>query len=141
MTAGHAFRGARGLTLLEIMVAMSIMAVGLLVLLAGFAEGGKARQSAALYTKAILLSEGQMDKTLREEKIEDAPTSGTFDQDARFRWEIKLEPFFLPAQEGADPSLVKEPREYRQVILTTTWPDGKQQRSFELRTLVPAPPK
>lgn len=121
-----------GLTLLEVIVAMTIMTIGLLVLLGGFAEGGRARRSAYRHTRALILAEGIMDQKIREGSIEEGVEEGTWDSAPSYRWKLEVQPYTPGSDEDDD-------REFLLMTLTTTWADGKAEKSLALKTVAPQP--
>ncbi len=126
--------GSSGLTLLEVMVAMAVMSIGLLVLMAGFSEGGRARRSAALYSRGVFLGEQLMDKTLADREFNEGSSEGTWEEAPLYHWRLEIKPRHHDQENG-------EPERFLELILLTSWPDGPQERSFQLETVVPSESK
>jgi hypothetical protein len=120
---------------------MTILAIGLLVIMGGFSEGGRARHSAYLYTRAINLSESLLDEKLAAETLSEGTQSGKWEEAADFSWVLEITPWEAPRPEAAPGETVPEPPKdaprWFWVTLTASWPDGANRREFVLSTIAP----
>ena len=120
-----------GLTLIEVLVAMTIMGIGLLVILSGFVEGSRARRNAYLQTRAVFLSQQVMDEWLAEAPLEAGGEEGGWEEDPLYHWSLEVNPYTPEGAEEDEPPLME-------LTLTTSWPDGASERSIVLKSLAPA---
>jgi len=116
-----------GFSLLEILVAFSILAISLGILLKIFSSGINTAVIAEEYTVATQIAESLMAKTGIEEPLVEGETSGT--RDYKFHWQVKVET--LP-NSSADNKIL----ELMAVQVIVHWDSGNQnQRIVELNTL------
>jgi len=120
-----------GLTLMEVMVAMTIMGIGLLVILSGFVEGSRARRNAYLQTRAVFLSQQVMDEWLAKAPLEPGGEEGSWEEDPLYSWSVEVRPYIPEGAEEDDPPLVE-------LEMITRWPEGDSERSIVLKSVVPA---
>ncbi len=118
----------RGFTLLEIMVAFTIMALSVAVLLRAFGGSVRLIGDAGEMAKAVTLAQSKLAEVGRIIPVEESEESGEWQQN--YHWTLSIQPF-EPFQPVADnPRLAM----YR-VEVTVTWQDGRHQRSYSLSTL------
>jgi general secretion pathway protein I len=135
-------RSRRGFTLLEVMVATTIMGIAVVTLMSGLTTSVRNASRLTDYDRAALLARARMDSLLvepklpqgmvLEEAIDPALLGG-----ARGGARARLTPFEIP--QGAGPGSPCLDR----VQLEIWWMSGDQRRSFSLegfrRGVVPAP--
>jgi general secretion pathway protein I len=131
-------RAARGFTLIEIVVAFAILAVGLG--LAMQIAGGAMRNArqAAQRTEAALYAKSLLDAAGVGERLEEGSDAGDFGED--YRWELEVSKYELeldgPVQ--IDPSM--SPVQLYRLDLRVTWGEGRNEseaRFVTLRALTP----
>jgi general secretion pathway protein I len=118
-------RGRRGFTLLEVLVATTIMGVAIAGLLNTIS--GSAHNAARLgqYDRAVLFAKSKMDELLAEPKLQrNAPLTGTFD--GKTSWRAVVQPFETIPGAGAGYWVVDR------IELEIDWMDGSTKRSFSL---------
>jgi general secretion pathway protein I len=124
-------RSRRGFTLLEVMVATTIMGIAVVTLMAGLSTSVRNAARLTDYDRAALLARAKMDSLLVEPKL----PQGTVLQEAfdpvllggaRGGWRAQVTPFEIP--EGAGPGSPCLDR----VQLEIWWMSGNQRRSFSL---------
>lgn len=129
---GQAKCASRGFTLLEILVAFTVMAVLLTTLLQVFSGGLRAAQLGEQYTRAVLLAQSKMAAL---EADEDALALGvqTGNIDEIFQWHLSVSAY--PTE--AYPRLQELNMGFYPVTATVvvTWQADGRQRSVALSTL------
>lgn len=120
----------RGLTLLEVLVAFSILVLTLGVLLEVFGGGLRAAGVAAEYTRATELARSTLAAVGIEHPLDVGVQSGAHDD--RYRWEIHVEPH---VEEDGEPPPVRVPVTLYRVRVDIYWGDGATERRFSLSSL------
>ncbi|MFQ5443666.1 MAG: prepilin-type N-terminal cleavage/methylation domain-containing protein [Nitrospinales bacterium] len=117
-----------GFSLLEVIVALSIMAVGFVTVLQLFSGSIKSVELSDQYLKGISFAHQKMGY-LELENFEIEEYSGFFKDDENFTWTLDIEPYESTLNdEIANINIV-------QVALNVSWNDADQERNFELVTL------
>jgi general secretion pathway protein I len=118
-----------GFTLLEVIVAMTIVGIGVVTLLEIFSMGLRlgARSSGA--TEAMTYGRQAMDEILLRRKIDEGTQEGSLN--AKARWKIGIQTVRDPAD---SPSLSSD-WELQEITLDIRMADGGRERPVELRTL------
>lgn len=119
-----------GFTLLEVLVAFSILVLTLGVLLEVFGGGLRAAGVAAEYTRATELARSTLAAVGIEHPLDVGVQSGNHDD--RYRWEVHVEPY-LEADE--EPPPVRVPVTLYRVRVDVFWGDGAKERQFSLSSL------
>ena len=115
-------RGARaGFTLIEVVVAMTILAAGMAGLMALLRGSLRLSGGARDVTTATLYASQRLEEALLSPLPQDGETRGDFD--AKYRWTLSSES--LPAEEAI-------PVEGRLFRVTVGWDDGAEPRSVAL---------
>ena len=127
-------QGARrqngGFTLLEVLVAFTVLAISLGVLFEIFSTGMRASRSAEEYTRATLLAESKLATIGITGALEEGESSGEYEDG--YAWRVAVRPYRLdePEAEGLPP-----PIEAYEVVVTVAWGQGSRERSVSLTTL------
>lgn len=113
-----------GFLLLEVMVAISLLSVGLVLVLRTFSTSLQTLRTSQNYTQAVLRLEEkvwELEEKAREFEILPAERDGTFgDEDEKFKWELqttKLEDIVL-----------------HEATLLVRWQEGRRGKSVSLVT-------
>jgi general secretion pathway protein I len=114
-----------GFTLIEVIVAIAILAISLVMIMQLFSSGLRASRVSCDYTRAIVHAKDKME----EMSVTPIQDSGEFEDG--FKWESVVEPY--KELEGSDFNLLK-------IKVKVLWSDAlKRQRSVELVSLKVVP--
>lgn len=124
----------RGFTLIEVVAAFSILALGLALSMQIATTAMRQTRQASEHTIAALHAQSLLDTTGVGERIEIGETDGEFDDG--YRWHLIVAPYELGAEglpEGLDPTTA--PVQLLELTLTISWERGGQTARSEFRTL------
>jgi general secretion pathway protein I len=117
----------KGFSLLEILVAFTIMAISLGIVLKIFSSGVNTAIVSENYIIATQIAESLMAKTGVEESLAVGESSGT--EDDKYQWRVKVEDYISPeAEDDAEIKLMT-------VQVTVKWGDEENARFVELNTV------
>lgn len=121
----------QGFSLLEILIAFSIMALSLSIMLNIFSGGISTATTAEDYTLAVQIAESLMAKTGSEIPLSEHQSTG--EEDHKYRWSLTITPYTLSADlfdpNNAQANLFK-------VEVLVNWGDGESDdREVRLSTL------
>ena len=123
----------KGFSLLEILVAFSILAISLGILLKIFSSGVNTAMIAEEYTVATQIAESLMAKTGIEEPLVVGENSGT--EVEKYHWRVTVENSSNPADVEDDTGLLA-------VRVIVQWGDeDRNRRAIELKTVKTGPSK
>lgn len=117
-----------GFSLLEVIVALAIMAVGFVTVLQLFSGSIRSVGLSEQYLKAVTLGNSKLNQ-LELTGFNPDDTSGTFEGDETYRWELNLRPYDSPLN-NPDKKI-----ELLEVILKVLWNDSGAERDIELATI------
>jgi len=122
-------RGKYGFTLLEVLIAMTIVGLGVVTLLQIFSLGLRLASRSNVQTDAIAQGARVMDELLARPNLRDDSESGTVAPASRWRSQIQT-------QRDTTPSLnLGSNWELKEVAVEMTVADGERERRVELKTL------
>jgi general secretion pathway protein I len=119
-----------GFSLLEVLVAFSVLALSLGVLLQIFSTAMRGVDLAGQYSEAVLLAESRLASVGSAIPLEAGNYVG---DDAGYRWQVSLAPYADPLSDAnlTNPG-APEPL---QVRVEVRWRDGERERSLALDSL------
>jgi len=126
------FRVSPGFTLLEVMIAVAISAVGIVGLLELFSGSARLAGVSARQTEALVIARSLMDQRLWRADLEDADETGTWDE---YRWRVEVRPIDPQLGLGEDQETVEnESDEYelKEVYVAVSWQVPGGERSLDL---------
>ncbi|CAA9892169.1 General secretion pathway protein I [Candidatus Methylobacter favarea] len=116
-----------GFSLLELLIAFSILAVSLSILLKIFSTGANTAVLAEEYTAAVQIAESLMAKTGVETDLKPEESSGV--ENEKYHWRVSVAPFNL-TMENLDIQSI--PAALFKIKVTIAWDNDRQ---MELTTL------
>lgn len=120
----------RGFTLVEVMVALVIVAIGLVALVRVQVITIRMTERAARLSRAVRLAETKLAETLAAEKREIGAREGTDDeQSPAMRWRVLTRATKAAALTDAGVEGMRE------VTVVVTWPDGEREQVVQLGAL------
>jgi general secretion pathway protein I len=121
----------KGFSLLEILIAFSILALSLGILLKIFSGGVNTALVAEDYTIAVQIAESLIARTGTEIPLKDHQSNGA--ENKKYHWQLTISPYSL-ANENFDPK--NTPAQLFKVNVTVSWDDGGgDDRQIQLTTL------
>jgi len=120
----------QGFSLLEILVAFSILALSLGVLLNIFSGGVRRAAISEEYQRAISIAESKLATAGIEVELQEGEIQGVVED--KYHWSLNSQLFIAEDEGLEEESLPVEPY---QVTITVEWAAGKEDRQIELTTL------
>ena len=117
-----------GFTLLEVVVAMTIVGIGVVTLLEIFSSGLRLGSRSSAATEAMTYGRQAMDEILLRQKIEEGAQQGSLNE--RTRWKLGIE----PVRESSDTLSLSSAWELKEITLDMRVTDAGRDRTVELRT-------
>ncbi|MBN2053733.1 type II secretion system protein [bacterium] len=147
-------RRSNGFTLLEIMVAITILGISLGVIMEIFSNGLKAAHKNKDLNTAMLLAQSKMEELMMEREVVEGTDSGVFEGMDGYRWEMEVVPWEYPddlflssaQREELEAGNVSEEDKQRifrvmEIRVKVIWTRGGQDSSYLLTTLRTLPPE
>ena len=119
---------APGFTLLEVVVAMTIVGIGVVTLLEIFSSGLRLGSRSSAATEAVIYGRQAMDEILLRRRIEEGPQQGSLNE--RARWKLGVE----PVREPSDTLSLSSAWELKEITLDMRVTGTGRDRPVELRT-------
>jgi prepilin-type N-terminal cleavage/methylation domain-containing protein len=117
------YHGLSGFTLLEVMIALVIIAGSLVVILHSHFLSVNLANRAIGESIASLLAQEKMEKIMREEFPVVAEEEGVFEEHPHFRWRQTVEQAEI---------FEKNIEELRRITVVISWFDGRDEQEFEV---------
>jgi general secretion pathway protein I len=118
---------ASGFALIEILVAISILAISLVVIFQLFSGGLKSRQLSQKYARGVFYAREKMAETLVIPELSEGESQGEFEDD--YRWQSSVTRI-VPENDEKDP-----PVDLMKIHVRITWREGEKEKSFSIDTM------
>lgn len=116
-----------GFALIEILVAVSVLAISLVVILQLFSGGLKSRKISEAYTRGIFYGREKMGEILVSSELPEGESDGEFED--KYRWKTRIER--VVPEEGINNFSVN----LMDIQVSVSWFEGEKEKSFVIRTL------
>ncbi len=116
-----------GFTLMETLVAISVLAIALVVVFQLFSGGLKAGKAAEDYTRGVFYAREIMEEMLLKTPLEEGLLAG--ERDKAYRWETSVVPVALTEEEAE-----RLPFRVVEITVRVFWSQGFREKSLELLT-------
>ena len=117
-----------GFTLIEILVAISILAISLVVILQLFSGGLKSSRLSDEYTRGIFHAREKMGEVLLSKEVSAGETEGEFSDS--FRWKCQIELI-----ESVEEDEEKLPFNMFNIKVDIVWDVGDKEKRFQVSTI------
>ncbi len=122
-----------GFSLLEMLVAFSILSISVMLLLNIFSSGVRYAAVAEDYVLASQIGESLMARIGLEYPLESTHKAGI--ENDTYHWQYQIEPYFLPLTEIDDSTVQSETSGLFLVQVQVSWESGRESRVIELQAL------
>jgi general secretion pathway protein I len=119
--------GEKGFALIEILVAVSVLAISLVVIFQLFSGGLKSRKLSEYYTRGVFHAREKMAEILLTPDLSEGETQGEF-EDA-YEWQAVI------TRVTPEEDQEKVPVELLNIAIHITWHEGEKKKSFVIDTL------
>ena len=124
----NSLKNEQGFSLLEVVVALMIMAGGFLAVLNLFSGSVRSIDFSGQYLKAVTLANSKMNELeIQNFTVDDS--SGNFKNEENYRWEIDISPY------DSDLNNKESGIQLQKILLKVLWNDDGHTRNIELATL------
>jgi len=126
----------KGFTLLEILLAISILGVALTVVMQQFSAGLRIAYTSRTYTTATAYAKQKLEEFQLQEEIEETEENGSFDDG--YSWRITIVPYedYLEEEGEEEEDLFDHlPLEMYRLDSAVSWMEGGKEKSVSLSTL------
>ena len=122
------WKNEKGFSLLEVVVALAILAGGFLVVLNLFSGSVRSVDFSGQYLKGVTLANSKINE-LEMLNFEPDELSGNFKNEESYRWEVDITSYDSPLNDS------KLGIQLQKILLKVLWEDQGQNRNVELATL------
>ena len=124
----YSLKNEQGFSLLEVVVALMIMAGGFLAVLNLFSGSVRSVDFSGQYLKAVTLANSKMNELeIQNFTVDDS--SGNFKNEENYRWEVDISPY------DSDLNNEESGIQLQKILLKVLWNDDGHTRNIELATL------
>ena len=133
----HSSPSSSGFTLLEVMVALSILALGLVTVLELFAGSLRLGTKASQYTRAVIHAQNEMDRLFAQTTLDDGEESGELSEG--YFWRARVQEIHPPeeSQTRLQPQQ-QNPMDFfhlKEIEVSVSWQEDGKEQTFTLRSL------
>lgn len=126
----------KGFTLLEILLAISILGVATAAIMQQFSAGMRIARTSQTYTTATIYAKHKLEELQVEEEMEEKEETGSFDNGYNFRVSIMPYEAYMEEGEEEDEELFDHlPLEMFLLKSVVWWMEGEKEKSVTLSTL------
>lgn len=118
----------RGFTLIEILVAISVLSIAMVVIMQLFSGGLKSSRLSDAYTRGVFHAREKMEEILLETEFEEGVFEGEFDDSYWWRFEVVRE-------EQPEEEAKKLPFDAYHVRVEIFWNEGEKEKNFGITTM------
>jgi len=118
----------KGFTLIEILVAVSILGISLAVILQLFSGGLRSGRLSDQYTRAIFHGREKMEEILLSQDLAEGDLAGEFDDS--FRWKARIVPI-----EPHEDEKNRLPFDTYEISVKVMWNQGEKEKDFQISTM------
>ena len=123
-----------GFTLLEILLAVSILGVAMTVIMQQFSAGLRIARVSQTYTIATIYAKQKLEEILVEEEMKEKEDSGNFEDG--YSWRISIIPYEGYMEGEEDENLFDRlPMEMYRLESVVSWVEGEKEKNVTLSTL------
>ena len=124
----NSLKNEQGFSLLEVVIALMIMAGGFLAVLNLFSGSVRSVDFSGQYLKAVTLANSKMNELeIQNFTVDDS--SGNFKNEENYRWEVDISPY------DSDLNNEESGIQLQKILLKVLWNDDGHTRNIELATL------
>ena len=123
----------RGFTLLEILLAVTILGLAVTVITQQFSAGLRIGRLSHTYTTATIYAKQKLEELQVEEEIEEKEDSGSFEDG--YSWRVRIEPYEEYLEEEDEGLFEHLPLEMYRMESVVWWDEGEKEKSITLTTL------
>ena len=124
----NSLKNEQGFSLLEVVVALMIMAGGFLAVLNLFSGSVRSVDFSGQYLKAVTLANSKMNELeIQNFSVDDS--SGNFKNEENYRWKVDISPY------DSDLNNEESGIQLQKILLKVLWKDDGHTRNIELATL------
>ncbi len=120
----------KGFTLIEVIIALSILAIGLMVIIELFSGGLRLGRISKEYTQALNYASTKMEEVFIQKSLDEGEVEGEFDKN--FHWRVGVRKMdLLPLEKEVD---FKLPAELYHIRIDVMWNSGTKQKMTSIES-------
>jgi len=123
----------KGFTLLEILLAVSILGLALTVIMQQFSAGLRIARTSQTYTTATVYAKQKLEEFQIEEEIKEREESGSFEDG--YHWRVSITPYEEYMEEEDEELFEYLSLEMYHLESVVWWEEGEKEKSITLSTL------
>jgi len=123
----------KGFTLLEILLAVSLLGVAITVIMQQFSAGLRIARMSRTYTTATIYAKQKLEEFQVESEMEEGEESGRFEDG--YSWRVSITPYEEYMEEEDEDIFEHLPLEMYRLESVVSWQEGEKEKSVILATL------
>ena len=123
----------KGFTLLEILLAITILGLAVTVIMQQFSAGLRIGMVSHTYTTATIYAKQKLEEFQVAKEMEEKEESGNFEDG--YSWRVRIEPYEEYLEEDDEGLFDRLPLEMYRVESVVWWNEGDKEKSITLTTL------